>query len=106
DEFVTYKTGYGQVEKIVLDDGSQVTLNANSELKWKRSWEKDRNRIAILRGEAFFNVSTILSEDSGVTTRFVVHTEDLNIQVVGTEFNVKSRSSKTDIFLKEGKIKL
>src|SRR5690606_28327433 len=43
---------------------------------------------------------------SGEKTGFDVQTDDLTIQVVGTSFNVKSRSEKTDIFLKEGKILL
>lgn len=106
DEYITYTTGYGEVEKIVLDDGSQVTLNANSELKWKRSWKKDGDRLAVLRGEAFFNVTTIQDENQGEKTGFDVRTDDLTIQVVGTAFNVKSRTEKTDIFLKEGKILL
>lgn len=106
DEYITYTTGYGQVEKIILDDGTQVTLNANSELKWKRSWKKDGDRLAVLRGEAFFDVTTIQDENHGEKTGFDVQTDDLTIQVVGTAFNVKSRTQKTDIFLKEGKILL
>ena len=106
EEFITYRTGFGQVEKIVLDDGSEVTLNANSELKWKSSWRKDDKRLAILSGEAFFTVASVLLEDSDQKMGFDVQTQDLTIQVVGTAFNVKSRTEKTDIFLKEGKILL
>jgi len=105
-DFMVYTTGFGEVEKIELDDGSQVTLNANSELRWKRNWEKDGDRLAILQGEAFFDVTTIQDEKSMGKTGFDVQTDDLTIQVVGTAFNVKSRTEKTDIFLKEGKILL
>src|SRR5690606_18514193 len=105
-EYLVYTTGYGEVEKIVLEDGSQITLNANSELRWKKEWQSDGRRLVILNGEAFFDVETIWDSKSGEKTGFDVRTEDLTIQVVGTSFNVKSRSEKTDIFLKEGKILL
>lgn len=106
DEFITYTTGFGQVEKIVLDDGSEVTLNANSELKWKPTWQKDEKRLVVLTGEAFFTVASVLNEVTNQKMGFDVQTQDLTIQVVGTSFNVKSRTEKTDIFLKEGKILL
>lgn|SRR5690606_36034316 len=105
-KYVVYTTGYGEVEKIVLEDGSQITLNANSELRWKRDWQSAGHRLAILNGEAFFNVETIRDASSNEKTGFDVQTGDLTIQVVGTSFNVKSRTEKTDIFLKEGKILL
>lgn len=106
NEYTTYTTGYGQVKKILLDDGSEVTLNANSELKWKTSWEKEEQRVAILTGEAFFTVTSVMDERSDEKLGFDVQTQDLTIQVVGTSFNVKSRTEKTDIYLKEGKILL
>lgn len=105
DEYLTYTTDYGEVEKIVLDDGSQVTLNANSVLRWKRDWREEGYRTAILTGEAYFDVKTI-RDANDEKTGFDVQTDDLTIQVVGTAFNVKSRTEKTDIFLDEGIVHL
>ena len=105
DEYLTYRTGYNEVNKIVLDDGSQVTLNANTILKWKRDWKEVGKRVAILEGEAYFDVESILDETQK-KTEFDVQTNDLTIQVIGTSFNVKSRTEKTDVYLKEGKIHL
>lgn len=105
DEYLTYTTDYGEVEKITLDDGSQVTLNANSVLKWKRDWKEEGKRIAILKGEAYFDVESIrdLNDEK---TGFDVQTNDMTIQVVGTAFNVKSRTEKTDVYLDEGIVHL
>lgn len=105
EDYQIYSTGFGQVEKIVLDDGSQVTLNANSQLKWNRDWVDQGHRSVELRGEAFFKVATVI-DDAGTKTGFDVFTEDLTIQVVGTSFNVKSRTAKTDVFLQEGQVVL
>ncbi len=106
EEYQIYSTGFGQVEKVVLDDGSQVTLNANSQLKWKRDWMESGHRVVELRGEAFFKVASIHDATTGGKTGFDVRTEDLTIQVVGTSFNVKSRTAKTDVFLQEGQVVL
>ncbi len=106
EDYLTYTTTYGEVQKIVLDDGSQVTLNANSILKWKRNWKGEGKRIAILDGEAYFNVETIRDDKNHKKTGFDVQTDDLTIQVVGTAFNVNSRTEKTDVFLDEGMIHL
>lgn len=104
DSYETYATGYGQVKKIVLDDGSQVTLNANSMLKWNRNWNEVGKRQVVLEGEAFFDVVTIGDDVSGEKVGFEVVTADLTIQVTGTSFNVKSRTSKTDVFLQTGQV--
>src|SRR5690606_18618791 len=82
-EYLVYTTGYGEVEKIVLEDGSQITLNANSELRWKRNWQTSGRRLVILNGEAFFDVETIRDAKSNEKTGFDVQTGDLTIQVVG-----------------------
>lgn len=105
DEYLTYRTGYNEVNKIVLDDGSQITLNANTILKWKKDWKVIGKRLAILDGEAYFDVETI-QDKNRKKTGFNVLTNDLMIKVVGTAFNVKSRTEKTDVYLKEGEIHL
>lgn len=104
--FKLYATGYGEVQKIILDDGSQVTLNANSTLEWDNNWQESGHRTAIITGEAYFNVESIKPKESDVKMGFDVVTRDLTIQVIGTAFNVKSRTVKTDVYLDEGLIHL
>lgn len=62
-------------KKIVLPDGSHVTLNSNSVLAYTNE------RRADLEGEAYFSIV----KDS---RPFVIHTDDLDINVLGTEFLV------------------
>lgn len=105
---LTYETGYGQTEEILLDDGTSVTLNANSRLIWNKEWEKSGVRAAELVGEAYFDVShveAVKNEDLELLP-FRVQTPDLIVNVLGTAFNVSSRRGETNVFLERGLVKL
>ena len=95
---INYKTGFGEVANIKLQDGTLVTLNGNSEL----SYQKDEPRNVTLNGEAYFKVKSIPSTKA----KFWVNTDNLTVEVYGTEFNVNSRLEKTDVILDEGSINL
>lgn len=101
-----YSTNYGEKEQILLPDGSSVVLNANSKLTFSSDWtdqsgEKDFVREVWLEGEAFFEVKKL-----STPTRFLVHTDHLKVEVLGTQFDVNSRAKKTRVVLNEGKVKL
>lgn len=97
--FNTFSTDFGMTKNIVLEDGTEVTLNANSKLKVPKQFSGDRE--VWLEGEAFFSVTKKLDK-----SRFFVHTENLNVEVLGTEFNVNTRHDNTEVVLNEGSIKL
>jgi len=97
---VVYKTSFGDRLEIKLDDGSVVTLNANSTLRWVEDWSKAKGRQATLKGEAFFKVK----KQHGIS--FTVHTNDVAVEVLGTSFNVDSREEKTKVYLDEGRVNL
>ena len=102
-----YKTGYGETATFVLPDNSVVTLNANSSLKYNANWQQQEMREVWLTGEAFFHVSTIQQNQiSKLPARFVVHTSQMNVEVLGTQFNVNERRGKTTVVLNSGKVKL
>ncbi|WP_236973605.1 FecR family protein [Membranihabitans maritimus] len=98
---VYYSTDYGERKTIQLPDRSVVQLNANSTIKWDNNWEDTGIREAFLSGEAFFEVRH-LNKDQ----KFVVHTDDLNIEVLGTSFNVSKRDTETEVYLEEGKVEI
>ena len=91
-------TRYGQIASHQLPDGSTMLLNANSSAKLGKNW-KDRDREIWLNGEAFFHVKKTAQK-----TRFVVHTNDLDVIVTGTQFNVWTRDNKTSVLLTEGSV--
>lgn len=97
-----YKTAFSQVKHITLPDGSKVTLNANSELKLSSNWSDKGDRQVWLNGEAYFEVE----KKPATHQKFVVHTNDIDVEVLGTKFNVNTRHAKAIVSLEEGKIKL
>jgi transmembrane sensor len=95
-----YETAYGEMEKINLSDGSIVTLNANSSLKISEKLGTASVREVWLEGEAYFDIA----KHKG--TKFIVHTPETEVEVLGTEFNVNSRRQQTHVILHEGKVRL
>jgi transmembrane sensor len=79
---------------IILTDGTKVVLNSASELKYPASFN-GKTRDVYLTGEAFFDVHKDHQHP------FIVHTNKMNIRVLGTAFDVKSysndRSSETTL---------
>jgi len=99
---ITYETKYGEKKEIILPDNSKVILNGNSSLTISHEWSSESKREVWLQGEAFFSVFHTENNND-----FVVYTSDnFNIQVLGTEFNVVNRESVTKVALEKGHIQL
>ena len=87
--------------KIVLSDGTIVWLNANATLRYPVAFDvSDDQRRVELAGEAFFEVSHDVSHP------FIVVTDDLDIKVLGTSFEVDMCENYTDVSLLEGSVAL
>lgn len=98
--YVVHTTGFQETKTVELPDGSSVLMNASSELKWEEGFHDDEERIVFFSGEGFFDVS------HQVGKKFIVKTPDVDVNVLGTKFNLESRSAFTNVFLKEGKVLL
>ncbi|WP_420386618.1 FecR domain-containing protein [Roseivirga sp.] len=83
-----YATGFGETQVITLPDRSVVTLNVNSVLKYKPDSYAENRELA-LTGEAFFEVT------KGVN--FQVNTDEGEVIVKGTSFNVRQRGERLDV---------
>jgi ferric-dicitrate binding protein FerR (iron transport regulator) len=95
---VEYRTPFGQQLTISLPDSTLVKLNANSILAYR-----ERNpRKVWLDGEAFFEVK----KKPTTGAHFLVLTNDLTVEVLGTAFNVIEKLDKTEVMLEEGSVKL
>ena len=73
----------GEHKRVILPDGTSVTLNAGSYLRYPREFITDVRRIE-MNGEAFFEVTR--DEEKP----FLIHTKDADVKVLGTSFNVKA----------------
>lgn len=101
-EYNTLNVPIGMNYKLVLPDGSTVWLNSNSSLKYPTAFEKDQRKIYLAQGEIFLNVT------NNDNKPFVVNMGAENIEVLGTQFNVKhyEEDGEKIITLKEGSISI
>lgn len=97
-------TGYGEKRTITLPDHSVVTLNASSSITYNKVWNEKQPREIWIEGEALFDVKHL--NKISAEQRFIVHTNGITVEVLGTTFNIKSRHGKTNVGLITGKIKV
>lgn len=102
-----FQTSYGEQKEIILPDGTEIVLNANSVIQYKASLEDERNIEIELDGEAYFSVTSVstanlLTENS--SGNFRVITRDGTVEVLGTKFSVSSRNDKTTVVLETGEV--
>ncbi len=98
-----YQTRFGEQQEILLPDSTLVKLNANSSLEFEKGWTAGQAREVWLEGEAFFEV---VEQPDAADGRFIVHTGQLDVEVLGTSFNVQARHGETQVVLNTGKVKL
>lgn len=105
---VRIKTGYGQKRAITLPDGSQVVLNANSEVRYTNRPEKTAPREVWINGEAWFNVVHLNKSGTPVlpAERFIVHLPAMNVEVLGTTFTINTRRNQDQVVLQSGQVKV
>jgi transmembrane sensor len=93
-----YQTGAGELASHSLEDGSTVALNARTRLEV--SFNGDYRDITITQGEALFSVS----KDPG--RPFRVRTNQMVVQAIGTQFNVRRRHKNMAVTVVEGVVQV
>lgn len=99
----SYQTIYvpiGQRAEIILPDSTKVWLNSNTLLKYPLAFNKQERRIQ-LDGEAYVSVTHNKKP-------FIVETENFDVNVLGTEFNIKAykASAQKQVDLLKGSIEM
>ncbi|MGQ1785436.1 MULTISPECIES: FecR family protein [unclassified Saccharicrinis] len=89
----------GGEHQLVLADGTKVWLNAQSTLKFP-AWFNGDTREVELTGEAYFDVH------HNPDRPFIINTEKVDLEVLGTEFNIKAYEDEHDVAttLVDGKV--
>ncbi|BDD03551.1 FecR family protein [Aureibacter tunicatorum] len=80
-----------------LPDSSIVTIAVDSKIQFPENFNQIAREIR-LEGKAFFDVT----KDS--QRPFVVHTQNINVKVLGTQFSVDIEKNKTQVAVQEGKV--
>ncbi|MFC6840440.1 FecR family protein [Xanthomonas theicola] len=94
----TYRTGLGQQRQIVLDDGSEVALDADSRVEVRYSGRLRELRLR--RGRAAFTVAKQHQRP------FVVEAGASRVVATGTVFSVERVSDQVRVVLYEGSVRI
>ncbi|MCW3464609.1 FecR family protein [Chitinophaga nivalis] len=98
-------TKNGEIKTLTLPDSTIVVLNANSSLEYPTDWNNSQDREVWMKGEGYFTVAHQYNTRQQ-RTKFTVHTNDLDVLVWGTTFNVNTRRGITRVSLNSGKISI
>lgn len=98
----TLKVPYGKTFQLKLSDGTLVSLNSGTTLRYPEQFGINGKRNVYLTGEAFFEVAKDKQHP------FIVHSEETEIEVLGTRFNVSAYPEDKTVssVLVEGSIKM
>jgi len=87
--WIDVKTADDEQREFILPDGSNITLNENSQLSYASHINSAEQRLVRLEGEAFFDVNRRPEQ------AFIIQTTQTEIEVLGTSFNVRAYSNET-----------
>ncbi len=90
-----------QVNTVTLPDGSRVSLNSNTRLKYPKKFGRKIREVSI-EGEAFFEVKPNKNKP------FVIHAGSAQIKVLGTSFNVNAypATKKVEVIVETGRVQV
>ena len=95
-------TGKGERANIVLPDGTEVALNYESQIVYTPKLYNKQERKIRFDGEGFFKISKDRKHP------FIIHAKGLQVNVLGTTFNLSARNNDTmaELTLEEGSVRL
>src|SRR5690606_34917776 len=98
----TLTTPKGTISTILLADGSKVTLNAASSLRFPTRFQQDKREV-YLEGEGYFEIKKTANHSS-----FIVNSKQQAVKVLGTKFVVKNYAGEAEsrTTLVEGKVEV
>lgn len=97
-QYLSVNSG-GQVLSDTLSEGSVVTLNKQSFIRYRRQFAGDTRQVE-MEGEAFFAVAADKNK------AFVVHANGVTITVLGTSFNVRAIRGRTEVIVETGLVEI
>ncbi|WP_224998650.1 FecR family protein [Cesiribacter sp. SM1] len=99
DALIEYTNGKEYPQTLVLEDGSEVELQPNSEISYQKKFGASKREV-YLKGEAFFRITKDASRP------FYVYTEEVTTRVLGTSFLVKAydEEEEVSVVVRTGKV--
>ena len=86
--------------EVSLLDGTQITLNKNTDLDYSQKLFASQRKVNLKSGEAFFDVKRNENKP------FVIQNEKVQITVLGTSFHVKTSQNTTEVIVVSGSVQV
>lgn len=101
EELIVLQSGSKSIQTIELSDGTIVKMGSNSKFTYPKQFKKNVRRVEV-DGQCFFQVKKDINKP------FVVHTENMDVTVLGTQFEVFSYGleNTAEVTLLCGKVKV
>ncbi len=93
--YATTADGY---QRVTLDDGSVLELNASSEARV--DFQPAERRVQLVRGEGHFTVA------KNAQRPFIVRAGTVAVRAVGTAFNVRLTDRSVEVLVTEGRVRV
>ncbi len=97
---VTLNNSTAEVQEYDLPDGSEIILDKYASINYSRTVFKSFDRKLALKGRAYFHIK------KNPEKQFIVHTTQVDIVVLGTQFTINEQEKNTQVVLTEGVIRL
>lgn len=97
--FIHHENNGSVAERVVLPDGSIVTLSAKSAIDYPQQWVKEKREV-FLQGDAFFEVKRNPEQP------FLVYANEIVTKVLGTSFWIKANhpNNQVEVAVVTGKV--
>ncbi len=101
NQTITYSTNKNETKTVRLPDNSTIHLNAESSISFSDEFDKNSRELTFT-GEAIFDIS------HNPQKPFTIHTDDLKVRVLGTQFNIRSypNDNSVETTLISGKVEI
>lgn len=97
-EWVAITTAPGQIKDVYLPDSTLISMAGNSSIRYDlRAYGKER-RVVEMKGKAFFQVTR------NEARPFSVYTEQTEVTVLGTSFQINDQAYGTNVDVMTGKV--
>ncbi|MFC3196113.1 FecR family protein [Parapedobacter deserti] len=83
-ELIVVSTGEGELKTLTLSDGSEISMNESSTIRYPSRFARDKREVMLLDGEAFFQVQ------KDPNRPFFARTNITTTRVLGTSFNINA----------------
>jgi len=101
------RTPRGGEYQVTLDDGTRIWLNSASTLQFPVHFNANERRV-VLTGEAYFEVASSITPQTGQKKSFIVSVDNMEVQAIGTSFNISAykEDNRSQTTVVEGLVKV